>query len=63
MSVAAFEGPVHHHVPPATGVLAWLTTTDHKRIGISYMVTSFLFFLFGGALALLIRAELYEPGI
>ena len=63
MSVAAFEGPVHHHAPPATGVLAWLTTTDHKRIGISYMVTSFLFFLFGGALALLIRAELYEPGI
>ncbi|MGH2685714.1 MAG: cytochrome c oxidase subunit I [Actinomycetota bacterium] len=64
MSVAAFEGPHElHHPAPATGVLAWLTTTDHKRIGVSYMVTSFGFFLIGGALALLIRAELYEPGV
>ena len=50
--------------PPAlTGVLAWLTSTDHKRIGISYMVTSFGFFLLGGFLAMLMRAELAEPGL
>ncbi|HWH35474.1 MAG TPA: cytochrome c oxidase subunit I [Acidimicrobiales bacterium] len=45
----------------ATGLLAWLTTTDHKRIGISYMVTAFAFFLIAGALAMLIRAELAAP--
>ncbi len=47
---------------PATGLLAFLTTTDHKRIGIAYMVTAFAFFLLGGALAMVIRAELAEPG-
>ena len=46
---------------PATGLLGWLTTTDHKRIGISYMVTAFVFFLLGGALAEVIRAELCSP--
>ncbi len=47
---------------PASGLLAFLTTTDHKRIGIAYIVTSFAFFLFGGALAEVIRAELWSPG-
>jgi cytochrome c oxidase subunit 1 len=41
--------------------VAWLTTTDHKRIGIAYCVTAFIFFLIGGALAGAIRAELAEP--
>jgi cytochrome c oxidase subunit 1 len=49
--------------PPARGILAWLTTTDHKRIGVSYMVTAFAFFLLGGALALVMRAELARPGL
>ncbi len=40
-----------------------LTTTDHKTIGIMYMATAFFFFCFGGVLALLIRAELWEPGL
>jgi cytochrome c oxidase subunit I len=44
-----------------TGLLAFLTSTDHKRIGISYMVTAFVFFLIGGALAEVIRAQLYSP--
>ena len=44
------------------GLLAFLTTTDHKRIGIAYMVTAFAFFMIGGALAEVIRAELYSPG-
>jgi len=49
--------------PGATrGLLAFLTSTDHKRIGISYMVTAFAFYLVGGALAMGIRAELAEPG-
>ncbi|GGQ01536.1 aa3-type cytochrome oxidase subunit I [Streptomyces roseolilacinus] len=41
----------------------WLTTTDHKKIGHLYLITSFAFFAFAGALALVIRAELARPGL
>jgi cytochrome c oxidase subunit 1 len=41
----------------------WLTTTDHKKIGNLYFITSFLYFLFGGLLGLVIRAELFVPGL
>jgi cytochrome c oxidase subunit I len=41
----------------------WLTTTDHKKIGVMYMASAFLFFLVGGVYALLIRAELAVPGV
>jgi cytochrome c oxidase subunit 1 len=44
-------------------VVDWLTTTDHKKIGHLYLVTSFLFFLVAGAMALLMRAELARPGL
>jgi cytochrome c oxidase subunit 1 len=44
------------------GLLAFLITTDHKRIGVAYMVTAYAFFLVGGALAGIIRTELYSPG-
>jgi cytochrome c oxidase subunit 1 len=44
-------------------VVKWMTTTDHKVIGNLYFITSFIFFMFGGVLALLIRAELFEPGL
>ena len=40
-----------------------LTTTDHKTIGYLYLATSFAWFLIGGILALLIRAELTRPGM
>jgi cytochrome c oxidase subunit 1 len=43
-------------------VVTVLTTTDHKVIGNMYFVTSFVFFIFGGILALMIRAELARPG-
>ncbi len=39
------------------GIWSWLTTLDHKRIGIMYLVTTLLFFTTGGILALLIRLE------
>jgi cytochrome c oxidase subunit 1 len=42
-------------------VSSWLTTVDHKRIGILYIVTSLAFFLAGGVLALLMRAQLATP--
>ncbi|NDJ53874.1 MAG: cytochrome c oxidase subunit I [Chloroflexi bacterium] len=44
------------------GILDWLTTVDHKKIGILYMVTAFLFFLIGGLMALVVRLELALPG-
>ncbi len=43
-------------------VASWLTTTDHKRIGILYIVTSLGFFLAGGLLSLVMRAQLATPG-
>jgi cytochrome c oxidase subunit 1 len=42
-------------------VASWVTTVDHKRIGILYIVTSLVFFGAGGVLALLIRAQLATP--
>jgi cytochrome c oxidase subunit 1 len=43
-------------------VVEWLTTTDHKKIGTLYLISSFGFFTIAGVLALLIRAELARPG-
>ncbi|RYE73146.1 MAG: cytochrome ubiquinol oxidase subunit I, partial [Hyphomicrobiales bacterium] len=43
-------------------VVTVLTTTDHKVIGNMYLVTSFAFFIIGGIMALVIRAELARPG-
>ncbi|MEV5968214.1 cytochrome c oxidase subunit I [Kribbella sp. NPDC051952] len=40
-----------------------LSTTDHKVIGHLYLITSFVFFLIGGVMALIIRAELISPGL
>ncbi|WP_243698219.1 cytochrome c oxidase subunit I [Curtobacterium sp. PhB136] len=44
-------------------VVRWITSTDHKTIGYLYLITSFLFFLVGGVMALVIRAQLFEPGL
>jgi cytochrome c oxidase subunit 1 len=43
-------------------IAAWLTTTDHKKIGIMYLVNSYLFFGVAGLLAMFIRTELAQPG-
>ena len=55
-------GPAGHE---RKGSWAWdmLTTTDHKKLGVMYIITSFLFFFLGGLMALLIRAELFSPGL
>jgi cytochrome c oxidase subunit 1 len=47
---------------PGNVVVRWATSTDHKVIGYLYLITSFGFFLLAGVMALLIRAELWEPG-
>ncbi len=44
-------------------VAGWLVTTDHKRIGILYLITSLLFLAAGGVLALLIRTQLIHSGM
>ncbi|MGC0328280.1 cytochrome c oxidase subunit 1 [Streptomyces sp. SAI-170] len=61
------ESPLRPNRPVATplgrALVRWTRTTDHKVIGNLYMVTAFGFFLFGGVLALLMRAELARPGL
>ena len=51
------------HISRRSTVIEWLTTTDHKKIGVMYIVTSFAFFMLGGILALGIRTELAVPGL
>ena len=48
------------HAPSKSGVWSWITTVDHKRIGILYGTTAVCFFLVGGVEALLIRLQLAE---
>ncbi len=58
MASAAFE----HYLNSPKGLKSWLLTLDHKRIGVMYLVAIFFFFLVGGALAVILRTELMNPG-
>ncbi|MEY2690573.1 MAG: hypothetical protein RL375_4773 [Pseudomonadota bacterium] len=51
----------HHH--PASGLRRWIETTNHKDIGAMYLVFGITMLLVGGAMALAIRAELFQPGL
>ena len=53
----------HAGTPERATLLTWLTTVDHKRVGQLYLTASFVFFLLGGVLAMLIRGELAVPGL
>jgi cytochrome c oxidase subunit 1 len=53
----------HDHHGPAPGLMRWVTTTNHKDIGTLYLWFSLVMFFIGGAMALVIRAELFQPGI
>ena len=52
-----------HHHGPAQGITRWLFTTNHKDIGTMYLWFSFAMFLLGGFFAMVIRAELFQPGM
>ncbi|SEF67006.1 Cytochrome C and Quinol oxidase polypeptide I [Thermomonospora echinospora] len=62
---AADSAPAALRRSPSKGsiLVGWLTSTDHKVIGYLYLITSYAFFLIGGVLALVVRAELAQPGL
>ncbi|WMN58730.1 cytochrome c oxidase subunit I [Pseudoalteromonas xiamenensis] len=51
----------HHHAP--SGFKRWIFTTNHKDIGTLYLIFALTMFLIGGAMAMVIRAELFQPGL
>jgi cytochrome c oxidase subunit 1 len=53
----------HAHAHHPTGIMRWVTTTNHKDIGTMYLWFSFIMFITGGLMALTIRAELFSPGL
>jgi cytochrome c oxidase subunit 1 len=55
------KGGERNYINAEAGILSWLTTVDHKRIGLMYLASTLTFFLVGGLFALLLRAELLSP--
>jgi cytochrome c oxidase subunit 1 len=62
-TTAAPARPTIHatYEPGKSGVWSWLTTVDHKRIGMLYLMTALSFFIGGGLEALFIRMQLQAP--
>ncbi len=53
--------PETHYLNATKGIKSWLTTVDHKRIGILYLFSIMFFFFIGGMFAILLRLELLTP--
>ncbi|MEM6786693.1 MAG: cytochrome c oxidase subunit I [Myxococcota bacterium] len=62
MSAPAVDVGTADYLKHAKGVLSWLYTLDHKRIGVMYLIVTSLSLLLGGVFALLVRAELFTAG-
>jgi len=58
---AQAQGITHKKEIGKTGLLSWLMTVDHKRIGLLYIISAFIFFIIGGVEALLMRIQLAKP--
>ena len=59
----AHVADTHDHHGPEKGLMRWITTTNHKDIGSLYLWFSLIMFFIGGVMALIIRAELFQPGL
>jgi len=57
------DSHAEEHHGPAKGLKRWLYTTNHKDIGSMYLIFSLVMFLIGGTMAMVIRAELFQPGL
>ncbi|MFC1757775.1 cytochrome c oxidase subunit I [Planctomycetota bacterium] len=55
-------GAVNNYLNHKRGILSWLVTLDHKRIGVMYLVAILGAFLLGGVFAIMLRTELWTPG-
>ncbi|WP_441290895.1 cytochrome c oxidase subunit I [Sorangium sp. KYC3313] len=49
------------YIRAKSGIMSWLTTVDHKRIGLMYLISTFIAFAMGGVFALVLRLELLTP--
>ena len=54
---------LHDDHGPSSSIMRWITTTNHKDIGTMYLWFSLIMFFIGGLMALVIRAELFQPGL
>jgi cytochrome c oxidase subunit 1 len=66
--VAGTGTTTQHTVSPSARrkgniLVEWITSTDHKKIGYMYLISSFIYFCLGGVMALIIRAQLFAPGL
>ncbi len=61
MSTATATHDAYHGHP--SGILRWLTTTNHKDIGTMYLTFALIMFFVGGLMILVVRAELFQPGL
>jgi cytochrome c oxidase subunit 1 len=64
----AGSGTSQHTVSPTASrkgnvLVEWITSTDHKKIGYMYLISSFIYFCLGGVMALIMRAQLFAPGL
>ena len=60
---AVHDHHAHGYDHHPSGLMRWVTTTNHKDIGTMYLWFSFIMFLVGGAMSMVIRAELFQPGL
>ncbi|WP_437810870.1 cytochrome c oxidase subunit I [Sorangium sp. So ce1078] len=61
VNTAPHGGHGTDYIRAQSGIMSWLTTVDHKRIGLMYLISTFIAFTMGGLFALVLRLELLTP--